>query len=991
MKKKLLIASSLLFLFLSGCNGIGGGNNTSQGDLSINTSNNNVTSENGNQTSEGDKTSSEGSTSTEVHAADKVFFHFKEGDIDFSDKALWVWGTNRSGQIFELNGTDDFGSYLEMNPKEDIGEDYVKDGIYLLVRTKNSWKYQTTDTHIKYNKYVPVLENGQYVLHVYFLISNNKQELMVFKTLEETLRPKVMYSYLDESLKKIKINADGAIKTVSLYKLPSEFFVKEINNLAPTINEHHIYSNVELGTSNDAEIVLDGNYELNSCYRVACTFVEDDSYTSYYDVVLDKVFGTTIFDKFVYEGNDLGVTLNKNEEGNIVSTTFKVWAPTSYYVGLNIYRYGHDSTQIENATALQKLALDNPSEKKVMTIDDKGVYSVTLDGDYSGKYYTYTIVNSIGTSETVDPYSYSSGINSKRTMIVNFDDEKAHNPEFDALPLNWDGHEDLDIESSLDLTIYETHIRDLTMDDSWSSNPEDDALRGTFKGFIKRGTTYTDDATGVTVKTGFDHLEELGVNAIQLIPVFDQDNIEQHEHTTFNWGYNPQLYNVVEGSYSSDPFDGYSRIREFKELVAAFANNENHTRIIMDVVYNHVSSPSTNALSYTCPKYYFRLNEDGSYREGSGCGNEIRTEAPMMRKFIVNSLKFWATEYKVKGFRFDLMGLIDVETLKLVKEELYEIDPDIVLYGEGWTGDGSWNPEHGITPSTYSKLYESDDSKGMVGAFNDCGRDAIRGGNGSWGETYTKPTHGFIAQGAEHFDANRAKNIGEMMKGINPNAPGANPEQTINYASCHDNYTLFDQLNWTLSDDGGKTEPNIEVVARASVAVNAMVFLSNGVAFMNGGEEIFRTKRLTDEDKDSPDDETTMYGYRVSHNSYTYSDECNSYKYERKVQLLEYFEMYKQFIQLRKELMPAFYPENTEEKYQLVNTWDIDDGDTALATFRKGRDGSAYFIYFNGRSDTALVESAEHNEILFNNSTDITYKNGYVMSSKYQVVVLKGA
>lgn len=983
-RKKILISTSLLFLLLSGCNG-GSSNNEQSGNLSINTSQS-TTSGTGDNTS---TDSSGGSTSSEVHAADKVYFHFKKDEVDFTTHALWVWGTNRNGKIYEVNGEDDFGSYLEMNPKEAIGEDYVKDGIYLLVRTKNSWSYQTTDTHIKYKDYIPTLnEQGQYELHVYFLLSNNKQELMVFKNLEETLRPKVMYAYLDTSLKKIVINADGPIETVSLYKLDNDFFYKEVNDYFPSFKQHLVHSQIETGGSNDAEIILEEDYELNCCYRIGCTFVEDNSYTSYYDAVLDKVFETTAFDKFVYEGDDLGATLNRDGEGNIISTTFKVWAPTSYYVGVNIYNYGFDSTQLDNASQLDKLLYDNISLKKKMTIDDTGVYSVTLDGDYSGKYYTYTIVNSIGTSETVDPYSYSSGINSKRSMIVDFENEKAKDEDFDALPLCWDGVDGYDIESSLDLSIYETHIRDLTMDDTWSSNPEDDELRGTFKGFIKRGTTYTSN-DNVTVKTGFDHLEELGVNAIQLIPVFDQDNIEQHQHTTFNWGYNPQLYNVVEGSYSSDPFDGYCRIKEFKQLVAAFANNANHTRIIMDVVYNHVSSPSTNALSYTCPKYYFRLNDDGSYREGSGCGNEIRSEAPMMRKFIINSLKFWATEYKIKGFRFDLMGLIDCETLKLAKEELYKIDPDIVLYGEGWTGDGSYNTENAVTGSAYSKLYESDNSKGMVGAFNDCGRDAIRGGNGSWGETYTKPTHGFIAQGVEHFDSSKASKIADMMKGINSNA-GANPEQTINYASCHDNFTLFDQLNWTLSEDGGVTEPDIEVVARASVAVNAMVFLSNGVAFMNGGEELFRSKILTDDDPDSPDNETTMYGKRISHNSYTYSDECNSYKYDRKAQLLEYFEMYKQVIALRKELVNAYYPKNMNESDQLINTWDVDDYDTAIATYRLGKDGSNYYIFFNGRSDSALIESTEHVEVLFNNATKINYNNGYNMSSKYQVVVMKG-
>ena len=938
MKKKFLAVAGAILLSLVGCNGpVDPSSSSEEGSISINTSSDDISSSDyESSTGNSEENSSKEEEETEVMPADVVYFHFKEGDVDFDTYGLWIWGTDRAGKVYEVTESDDFGPYYKCHPKVDVGEDFTKEGISLLVRTLGSWSYQTSDTYISYEKYRPKLnENGEYELHVYFLMSINGQDLMVFETLEQTMRDKLLEAYLDKSLKKIKIQADGNISKIYLYRLPTQYFADELNKLYPKITPYLIYDNLETGDSKFAEINLDHDFELNSCYRVGAEFVSDGSYVSYMNVTLDRVFDTTAFDKLNYDGDDLGASFTRDEAGKVTATHFKVWAPTSYYVRVNIYNYGFSSSQLPEAGPLDKLLYDNIAKTKRMTIDEKGVYSCTIDEDLIGKYYTYTIVNSIGTSETIDPYAYSSGINSKRGLIVDFeyeDAEKMSTPEFEALPVNWDGKEGLDIDSSLDLTITETHIRDVTMDDTWSSNPEDDALRGTFKGFIKRGTTYTQD--GVTVKTGFDHLEELGVNAVQLIPVFDQDNVEQHEHTTFNWGYNPQLYNVVEGAYSSDPFDGYSRIKDFRELVAAFANNANHARIIMDVVYNHVSSPSTNALNYTCPKYYFRLNSDGTYREGSGCGNEIRTEAPMMRKFIVNSLTFWAEEYKVKGFRFDLMGLIDIDTLKLAKEKLYEIDPDIVLYGEGWTGDGSWNPDsNAVTDSAYGALYESDDSKGMVGAFNDAGRDAIRGGNGSWGETYTKPTHGFIAQGPEHFDAGRAQKIQDMIKGIHT-GKGANPEQTINYASCHDNYTLFDQLNWTLSDDGGETEPNIETVARASVAVNATVILSNGVAFINGGEEIFRSKILTDADPDSPNDETTMYGKRISHNSYTYSDECNSYKYDRKVQLLEYFNMYKELIALRKELVTVKYPNNQFDDNGYVSAWDALDNDTVIAFYR---------------------------------------------------------
>ena len=321
----------------------------------------------------------------------------------------------------------------------------------------------------------------------------------------------------------------------------------------------------------------------------------------------------------------------------------------------------------------------------------------------------------------------------------------------------------------------------------------------------------------------------------------------------------------------------------------------------MDVVYNHTSTAMNSNFQALVPYYYFRTLPGGGLSNGSGCGNEFKTEAPMASKFIVESLVHWATRYKIKGFRFDLMGLVDIDTMAKAKQALYNIDPDIVIYGEGWGGYGATTlPGDKMTNSAnlYANLH-NEKTPGFVGGFNDTGRNALRGGNGFQAGDFW----GFMAQGGADLANNGNKaNVISMMRGANGNA-GANPLQTVNYTSCHDNFTLFDQLNYTLSDDGGTTEPNEETVVQASVAVNGLILMSNGIAFINGAEEIFRTK--IEDAEEETEGEVMMYGKRISHNSYMSSDFTNAYKYDRKVQYKKYFDMYVDLVNIRKLLKPT--------------------------------------------------------------------------------------
>ena len=365
----------------------------------------------------------------------------------------------------------------------------------------------------------------------------------------------------------------------------------------------------------------------------------------------------------------------------------------------------------------------------------------------------------------------------------------------------------------------------------------------------------------------------------------------------------------------------------------------------MDVVYNHVSSASSSCFTKLMPKYYFRYDAEWNYTDGSGCSNEVKTEAPMMSKYIVDSLKWWASEYKIKGFRFDLMGLIDTGTMAAARKALNNIDPDIYIYGEGWTSIDGYNGDAGTMGSdsanVYSQLYP-EAAGGFVGAFNDSGRDAIRGGNDhGYGTNNSYPNWGYVAQGQSDGEG-KIDAIYDMFKGVH-SGKGGNPNQCINYVSCHDNYTVWDQFRYTLAtkgyenrtsekyDNSGRPinggEPEIKDVIAASISAHGLVMASNGVAFIQGGEEIYRTKTITDKDiKDGdevlvkatpefteltkggdeayirpfPDYETydptftatalatgecRMFGTNemVSHNSYKLPDSVNSFKWSRKI------------------------------------------------------------------------------------------------------------
>ena len=390
-------------------------------------------------------------------------------------------------------------------------------------------------------------------------------------------------------------------------------------------------------------------------------------------VSFEKLYGTPRFEAYYnYDGNDLG--MHYTPEG----TTFKVWSPVA--ANISVLVYDTDTSSAYGGTDKYK--------GWHMNYQPGGIWTLTLKGDLKNKYYAYSVDTWNGSGVTMDPYATACGACGIRGMIY---DPSETNPD------GWDNFTLSDIKTPQELTIYEVHIADFTGDSSWKSNKGN--ANGTYNAFVERGTTLTAndvDGTSRTVKTGFDHLIELGVGAVQLLPVFDSDNDEVN-NKKYNWGYNPLNYNCVEGVYSSNPHDGVVRIREYKNMINELAKED--IRVIMDVVYNHVSSPSASCFNKLMPRYYFRYDENGELCDGSGCHNEFKSEATMARKFIIDSVCMWAKEYNIKGFRFDLMGLLDVNTMHDLKKACYQIDPDIYLYGEGWDGGGGfhggWDAQYG--------------------------------------------------------------------------------------------------------------------------------------------------------------------------------------------------------------------------------------------------------------------------------------------------------
>lgn len=505
-------------------------------------------------------------------------------------------------------------------------------------------------------------------------------------------------------------------------------------------------------------------------------------------------------DKSAYSGNDLGASYSKK------ATTFKVWSPNAVSVRVNIFEHGSDNEGDAGSIMSRAMSLDKTT----------GVWSVTINGDLLNKYYTYSVTHGKTTKETADVYAKACGVNGQRSMVV---DLSTTNPD------GWENDKHVLVQNQTDASVWEISVADFS---SSESSGVSEANRGKYLAFTEEGTT-VNGVQGAS-STCVDYLKKLGVKYVQIMPFYDFGSVDESKNIMdqYNWGYDPVNYNCPEGSYSTNPKKGEVRIKECKQMIQALHNAG--IGVIMDVVYNHTYT-SDSWLQRTVPNYYYRMNNDGTFSNGSGCSNDTASEHLMFRKYMIDSVTYWASEYHIDGFRFDLMGLHDVTTMNSIRTALDNLYADgsgsqILMYGEAW--DMATNCDEGTVLASQKNLKQLSD---RIGAFDDTIRDAIKGSTGG--------TDGAFVQ-----DGSRRANLKTGIAGQSDTTTGwANvPSQCVTYASCHDNLCLYDKLVGSVYGADGKYRKRYEDLVAMNKLSAAIVITSQGIPFSLGGEEFCRSK-----------------------------------------------------------------------------------------------------------------------------------------------------
>ncbi len=841
-----------------------------------------------------------------------VRLHYRRNDDTTNDRSsyqpwnVWAWDMTNGGNgaAYEFTGYDDYGVYadLDLSVIAD-GKDINKLGF--IVRTDTWSKDPDGDRSIDINETSPGGLQNVYV---------RTAESTVFDTQENACKSIVSYAMLRNS------------KTISVYFKPlSNDFRSYAPRFTVSVNgdDQAKFTMGEYDASlKKVDLTLNNEIDISDVVTVSYRF--DPAWINKVELMFTNYYDTEEFDqKYAYAGADLGVTFDN--EAAATKTTFKVWAPTSTKMALNLYNTGDYMTE------------KTPYASYEMTKGDKGVFSYTANEDLDGKYYTYTVTNSKGTNEVVDPYAKSAGVNGRRGLIVNFTKLNASISGWASDKMPFSGN-------NVDAVIYEIHVRDMTISPTSGVSGKN---RGKFSGLAETGTVYTEN--GTTVSTGLDHMKELGVTHVQIQPFYDYATVDESSvpaemsEQNYNWGYDPLNYNVLEGSYSTDPYDGYVRIKEFKSMVLAM--HEAGISINMDVVYNHTGPSENSNLNLLVPYYYYRTKASGTFYNGSGCGNELASERFMVNKFVRESCKFWVEEYHISGFRFDLMGLLDNQTMIDVYKDCSAIYPHVMVYGEPWAG-GTTKLKSGTSENKLKEQMTVQDSLAqdyfsgsgvLVGAFNDVIRNAIRGDN--------NPGKGFVQGDTSNASIIAMCLEGRFSKGT-VKAEAIDPNLVINYAACHDNYTLYDQLVQTMNE---------ERLPVAYTQAEAIVFLSEGVPFIQEGEDFMRSKYNETDGK-------------YDGNSYISGDFVNVIDYSLKVKNLTTFEKVKELIKVRKEQAALRLSSRSEIREQLTDVkFDggmirFSAGDLKVAHTVSGGtlelDGRYEIVFSNVRDTYGEVDSA---------------------------------
>lgn len=804
----------------------------------------------------------------------KLNVHYFREDKAYEESEALGWKNENSPGSYPITDTDDFGAVYHIGL---LGED--TQGEYGL----NLYVDGAADSTVA--RTIDLSKAADNVLDVYTV--EGKSEVWYSKE-EVNYEPAILTAdFGDGTTKQIDITLSKAIDT------KQEGIAEKFKVTDETGKEYGIMKlwNDAPGVVMSTKIVLEEELSLEHTYTVLC-----EGYIAQ-QVSIKKAFSSEAFEQeYAYEGDDLGAVYTAEK------TNFRVWAPTAEKVVINFYEAGDGDCLIETAD---------------MTASEKGTWVYEKLGDADGIYYTYSVTVNGKTAEAVDPYAKAVGVNGNRGMVIDLD---ATDPE------GFDNDTKPEFVNMTDAVIYELHVRDLSADAS--SGIEN---KGKFLGLTESGTT---NSQGIA--TGLDHMKDLGVTHVHLLPSYDYATVDETnlESNQFNWGYDPKNYNVPEGSYSTDPYNGAVRVEEYKKMVQTL--HENGIRVVMDVVYNHTFSTEESNFQKIVPDYYYRMNGE-LYSNASGCGNETASERAMMRKFMIDSVVYWAKEYHVDGFRFDLMGIHDMETMKEIRAALDEIDPSIITYGEGWTGGDSTLPENerAVKANTYQME--------GIAAFSDDIRDGIKG------NVFDALDKGFVNGGENMEEAIKYGVVGatensqidyDSYEKSNGWWAGS-PKQTINYVSCHDNYTLWDKLATSNGDDS--EEDRIKMNKLSS----AIVFTSQGIPFLQAGEEMMRSKVQEDG--------------TFSENSYNLPDSVNSLKWDNKENAMEVYEYYKGLIALRKA-HPAFRMTTTEDVQNNIRFQNVTDKNVVAYTIDNspnGESAESIFVAFNANKEDVTLQLPE--------------------------------
>jgi pullulanase len=590
------------------------------------------------------------------------------------------------------------------------------------------------------------------------------------------------------------------------------------------------------------------------------------------------------FDEYpVYLKDDLGMSYTPDK------TSIKLWSPNVEEAKINLYKQGNGGEVL--------------STKKLNYDSKTGVWQIILDGNYHNTYYTLQVKYSNGnwSNEMPDPYAKGVGVNGNRGLIF---DAKQTNPS------NWKTYKQPVLKSASDIVLYEAHVRDFSIDPSSGIKN-----KGKFLGITEKNTK-----NSFGEATGLDHLKELGITHLHLLPVFDYKSVDESalENNQYNWGYDPQNYNSLEGSYSTNSFDGLVRMKEYKQMVLAL--HEVKIRLVMDVVYNHTSS--TDIFDQLVPGYYYRSWPDGKRSDATACGNEFASDRIMARQFMIESLKYWVKEYHVDGFRFDLMAVHDIETMNIISKELKKIKPSIFLYGEGWTaGDSPLPIEKRALKTSVKQLND-------IAVFSDDIRDGVKG---HWSNVAEK---GFVSGNPNYKEVIQfgivASTNHPQIK-YNPKRSYAqfpyvdNPTKVIGYVSCHDNNTLYDKLKIANPDASEK-----ELIKMDKLA-NTIILTSQSIPFLHMGVEMKRTKMGVE-------------------NSYKSPDSINKIDWNWKHENKELVQYYENLIELRKN-HPAFKMPTEKMIQEHLEFLKLDSPLLVGYTLKNHANGDSWRnirVYFNG-------------------------------------------